>query len=116
MTFTLDVKSYITGWGGQVKCLLGCYEGKGEVDKVTASKVRVDDTLLPSMDLWVCEGCIGILGDTLSLCFTSLNPWLCLHCGNIGCGRYVNGHAKEHCEQSSDHCLCMDCDSLAIYW
>nr|CAD7195550.1 unnamed protein product [Timema douglasi] len=49
------------------------------------------------------------------VCFTSLNPWLCLHCGNIGCGRYVNGHAKEHCEQSSDHCLCMDCDSLAIY-
>nr|CAD7393686.1 unnamed protein product [Timema cristinae] len=51
-----------------------------------------------------------------AICFTSLNPWLCLHCGNIGCGRYVNGHAKEHCEQSSDHCLCMDCDSLAIYW
>nr|CAD7572991.1 unnamed protein product [Timema californicum] len=51
----------------------------------------------------------------LPVCFTSLNPWLCLHCGNIGCGRYVNGHAKEHCEQSSDHCLCMDCDSLAIY-
>ncbi|CAK1542254.1 unnamed protein product [Leptosia nina] len=40
--------------------------------------------------------------------------WLCLQCGLISCGRYVNGHAKQHSE-SFDHQLCMSCEIYSVY-
>ncbi|XP_068622541.1 ubiquitin carboxyl-terminal hydrolase 3-like isoform X2 [Battus philenor] len=49
-----------------------------------------------------------------SECSTSEQNWLCLHCGVINCGRYVNGHAKTHAE-TSDHQLCISCDEYSVY-
>ncbi|EAR99089.1 Zn-finger in ubiquitin-hydrolase (macronuclear) [Tetrahymena thermophila SB210] len=40
--------------------------------------------------------------------------WLCLICGNIGCGRYKKGHAKDHWYQSG-HCLSMEVESERIW-
>lgn len=48
-------------------------------------------------------------------CQSAQNTWLCLHCGDIGCGRYVNGHAKQHAQNNDKHNLCMDCESYAVY-
>jgi len=31
-----------------------------------------------------------------STCDSSDDLWICLICGNVGCGRYKGGHAKEH--------------------
>lgn len=49
------------------------------------------------------------------VCKTRKSPWLCLHCGIISCGRYINGHAKSHYNDSG-HFLCVDCNSYAPFW
>ena len=38
---------------------------------------------------------------------TNVNLWICLICGNIGCGRYDSKHAYAHYEATS-HCYAMD--------
>lgn len=57
----------------------------------------------------------GIKDWHCAVCSSSESPWLCLYCGMINCGRYVNGHAKHHSEQHSDHTLSMDCETLAVF-
>ncbi|XP_065912825.1 ubiquitin carboxyl-terminal hydrolase 3-like isoform X2 [Dysidea avara] len=52
-----------------------------------------------NQSVWSCE-----------VCRSQKSSWLCLHCGTILCGRYVNAHAKSHFEKTSDHCLCMSMD------
>lgn len=42
-----------------------------------------------------------------SVCASSTNLWICLICGNIGCGRYDSAHAYAHYEATS-HCYAMD--------
>ncbi|XP_069137044.1 ubiquitin carboxyl-terminal hydrolase 3-like isoform X1 [Argopecten irradians] len=48
-------------------------------------------------------------------CKTDKSPWICTRCGKIHCGRYVNGHAKEHHEAFTQHAVCMDCDNYSVY-
>ncbi len=50
----------------------------------------------------------------LIVCKSEESPWLCLHCGGVHCGRYINGHAKTHFEQKK-HCISVDCFSLDAY-
>ncbi|KAJ2949473.1 hypothetical protein O0L34_g15394 [Tuta absoluta] len=49
-----------------------------------------------------------------SECTTNGQNWLCLQCGAVNCGRYVNGHAKSHAEQSG-HQVCMSCEVFSVY-
>ncbi|XP_049871627.1 ubiquitin carboxyl-terminal hydrolase 3-like isoform X2 [Pectinophora gossypiella] len=49
-----------------------------------------------------------------SECGTKEQNWLCLQCGAVHCGRYVNGHAKLHAEQVG-HQLCISCDVFSVY-
>ncbi|KAF1991755.1 hypothetical protein K402DRAFT_69158 [Aulographum hederae CBS 113979] len=42
-----------------------------------------------------------------SVCGTTNNLWICLICGNTGCGRYDAAHAFAHYEATS-HCYAMD--------
>ncbi|XP_072938041.1 ubiquitin carboxyl-terminal hydrolase 3-like [Epargyreus clarus] len=49
-----------------------------------------------------------------SECAVREQNWLCLQCGAVGCGRYMNGHAKQHAE-TYDHQLCMSCDVYSVY-
>lgn len=35
-----------------------------------------------------------------AVCQTTESLWICLICGHVGCGRYVNEHAREHYKQS----------------
>ncbi|XP_076355620.1 ubiquitin carboxyl-terminal hydrolase 3-like isoform X1 [Tachypleus tridentatus] len=53
---------------------------------------------------WVC-----------SVCKTKKSSWICLTCGEINCGRYVNAHAKTHHEENDQHMVSMDCHSYATY-
>ncbi|WAQ98006.1 UBP3-like protein [Mya arenaria] len=48
-------------------------------------------------------------------CSTEDSPWICMMCGSVGCGRYVSGHALGHHESHSEHCVCMDALSYAVY-
>lgn len=36
-----------------------------------------------------------------SVCDAPDNLWICLICGNVGCGRYQRGHAKEHWKETA---------------
>lgn len=49
------------------------------------------------------------------VCKSTKSPWICLNCGVVHCGRYVNGHAKAHYEEQEEHMVCMDCEDLAAY-
>lgn len=50
-----------------------------------------------------------------SVCDTDQNPWVCLMCGAVGCGRYVNGHALNHHESQTQHSVCMDMENYSVY-
>ncbi|KAM8860508.1 ubiquitin carboxyl-terminal hydrolase 3 [Synchiropus picturatus] len=67
-----------------------------------------------------------------NVCRSNKSPWLCLTCLLVHCGRYVNGHAKKHFEDSqgpcssprkgekpdkekSQHCVCMDSSSYGVF-
>ncbi|KAL8746152.1 MAG: hypothetical protein Q9190_001787 [Brigantiaea leucoxantha] len=41
------------------------------------------------------------------ICRSEANLWICLICGNVGCGRYDAAHAFIHYQQTS-HCFAMD--------
>lgn len=65
-----------------------------------------------------------------NVCRSNKSPWICLTCLLVHCGRYVNGHAKKHFEESfglspkkgeksekdkCDHSVCMDCCSYSLF-
>ncbi|XP_054288091.1 ubiquitin carboxyl-terminal hydrolase 3-like [Macrosteles quadrilineatus] len=49
-----------------------------------------------------------------AVCSATDSPWMCLHCGVLHCGRYVNGHSLEHSKQQN-HLVCIDCSSLSVF-
>ena len=51
-----------------------------------------------------------------SVCATNIdvNLWICLICGNIGCGRYDSAHAYAHYEATS-HCYAMDINTQHVW-
>lgn len=49
-----------------------------------------------------------------SVCNIEQSPWICLACGVVHCGRYVNAHAKAHYE-AEKHDVCMDCHNYMAY-
>lgn len=49
-----------------------------------------------------------------SVCHSEQNLWLCLVCGNVGCGRYDGAHAFDHFKQTS-HSFAMDIDSQRVW-
>uniref|UniRef100_A0A0R3RWU9 BRCA1-associated protein n=1 Tax=Elaeophora elaphi TaxID=1147741 RepID=A0A0R3RWU9_9BILA len=42
-----------------------------------------------------------VANQNCSVCGKTTDLWICLVCGNIGCGRYVEGHAYRHFETTS---------------
>ncbi|KAJ0788600.1 putative transcription factor C2H2 family [Helianthus annuus] len=51
---------------------------------------------------------------TCAVCGTSNNPWACLICGFVGCGRYEKGHAIEHYRQAQ-HCYSLELETQQIW-
>ena len=49
-----------------------------------------------------------------SVCASDANLWICLICGNIGCGRYDSAHAFAHYEATS-HCYAMDISTQHVW-
>lgn len=49
-----------------------------------------------------------------STCRSDANLWVCLICGNVGCGRYDAAHAFAHYEQTS-HCFAMDLNTQRVW-
>ncbi|KAI9838300.1 MAG: hypothetical protein M1819_005568 [Sarea resinae] len=53
-------------------------------------------------------------GNECSVCGSEANLWICLICGNIGCGRYDEAHAFAHYQQTS-HCYAMDVETQRVW-
>ncbi|KAI1938682.1 hypothetical protein LOZ66_003485 [Ophidiomyces ophidiicola] len=49
-----------------------------------------------------------------SVCHSEENLWICLVCGNIGCGRYDGAHAFAHFEET-EHSFVMDLSSQRVW-
>ncbi|XP_050369615.1 BRAP2 RING ZnF UBP domain-containing protein 1 [Argentina anserina] len=49
-----------------------------------------------------------------SVCGILENPWVCVICGFVGCGRYKEGHAKRHYEDTK-HCYSLDLKTQQIW-
>ncbi|QIW99455.1 hypothetical protein AMS68_004973 [Peltaster fructicola] len=49
-----------------------------------------------------------------SVCATTANVWVCLICGNLGCGRYDAAHAQLHYQETS-HCYAMDIGTQRVW-
>ncbi|XP_014262366.1 ubiquitin carboxyl-terminal hydrolase 3-like [Cimex lectularius] len=58
----------------------------------------------PDTKKWLC-----------AVCSSGEHPWMCLHCGVVSCGRYVNAHALAHSESQTNHTVCMDCENLTVF-
>lgn len=51
---------------------------------------------------------------TCAVCGSSSNPWVCLICGFVGCGRYEKGHAIEHFRHAQ-HCYSLELETQQIW-
>ncbi|KAL4803677.1 hypothetical protein BDV18DRAFT_37388 [Aspergillus unguis] len=49
-----------------------------------------------------------------SVCHSDVNLWVCLICGNVGCGRYDSAHAFAHFSQTS-HAFAMDLSTQRVW-
>ncbi|XP_049768273.1 BRCA1-associated protein isoform X1 [Schistocerca cancellata] len=47
-------------------------------------------------------------------CRSADSLWICLICGHVGCGRYVQGHAFEHYQQTQ-HCYAMQLGNNRVW-
>jgi BRCA1-associated protein len=52
--------------------------------------------------------------NSCSVCASDQNLWICLICGNVGCGRYDSAHAFAHFEETG-HAYAMDIASQHVW-
>mmetsp|Transcript_36668 Transcript_36668/g.50454 ORF Transcript_36668/g.50454 Transcript_36668/m.50454 type:complete len:639 (-) Transcript_36668:145-2061(-) len=50
-----------------------------------------------------------------ALCSNTGENWVCLFCGEVGCSRYANSHAKQHFEAKNEHFLSLGYSDLSIW-
>ncbi|KAL7586883.1 hypothetical protein Lser_V15G37870 [Lactuca serriola] len=68
--------------------------------KITVCDHSFQCSCITKWPFWSCQVCRLCQQQdgkpTCAVCGTSSNPWVCLICSFVGCGRYEKGHAIEH--------------------
>ncbi|KAK3381420.1 hypothetical protein B0H63DRAFT_524143 [Podospora didyma] len=49
-----------------------------------------------------------------SVCDSTSDLWICLICGNVGCGRYKGGHAKDHWKETA-HSFSLEVETQHVW-
>lgn len=63
----------------------------------------------------VCRYCVRPSDDALcSVCSASQSLWICLICGNVNCGRFVQGHAEQHFQQTQ-HTFALELETQRVW-
>eukprot|EP01114_Cavostelium_apophysatum_P021035 TRINITY_DN7222_c0_g1_i1.p1 TRINITY_DN7222_c0_g1~~TRINITY_DN7222_c0_g1_i1.p1 ORF type:complete len:518 (+),score=119.39 TRINITY_DN7222_c0_g1_i1:63-1616(+) len=64
----------------------------------------------------VCRHCQQPEGQSpvCSTCYTTESLWICLVCGNVGCGRYVNEHARLHYKETM-HAYALELQTARVW-
>ncbi len=50
-----------------------------------------------------------------AVCHTTDSIWLCVTCGTLSCGRYVNAHGLKHKEKTKSHAVCIETKELSVF-
>lgn len=50
-----------------------------------------------------------------SVCGSTDSIWLCVTCGVLSCGRYVNAHGLKHKEKTKSHSVCIETKELSVF-
>jgi len=50
-----------------------------------------------------------------SVCHGTDSIWVCVSCGELSCGRYINAHALKHKEKTKTHAVCMETKELSVF-
>jgi len=50
-----------------------------------------------------------------SECGAKESVWLCITCGELSCGRYVQAHALKHQENFITHSVCLETKELSVF-
>ena len=50
-----------------------------------------------------------------SVCHCTESIWICVSCGELSCGRYINAHALKHKEKTKTHAVCMETKELSVF-
>jgi len=48
-------------------------------------------------------------------CKEGSSIWICVTCGSLNCGRYVNAHGLKHKEKTKGHSVCMETSDLSVF-
>ncbi|CCC12625.1 hypothetical protein SMACR_07924 [Sordaria macrospora] len=56
----------------------------------------------------------GPISNLCSVCDEPSDLWICLICGNVGCGRYKGGHAKEHWKETA-HSFSLEMETQHVW-
>ncbi|KAL9124006.1 MAG: hypothetical protein Q9217_006620, partial [Psora testacea] len=83
----------------------GCPVCRYTQDDISSGKRNQNGTMTANDDLNLNE---------CSVCHLEENLWICLICGNVGCGRYDAAHAFAHFKETS-HCFAMDMATQRVW-
>lgn len=110
----------------ETRSILGNSQGKGSATKLSQPAAATEETTTPKLSTTSFSNSRGTRSGKGAqpnqshsyqcyICKSDRSPWMCVLCGKVHCGRYVNSHARKHYLNDSQHFLAICCHSRATF-